>query len=231
MKIIEQYKRDFIEFMVRAGVLMFGSFRLKSGRMAPFFINTGKFSTGNQLAQLGYFYATAIADIFAGRNFNVLYGPAYKGIPLSVAAGMRLAMDFSLNYQVCYNRKEAKDHGEGGSLIGYKPMRGDRILLIDDVITAGTSTKESISLLNKECPGALIEGGIISVDRMEKGSGDGRSAIQAIRQDFGIEIRPIVTLDEIVADLHNREIDGQVVLNDKMFKEIAEYRKQFGAQY
>ncbi|MDD5527945.1 MAG: orotate phosphoribosyltransferase [Patescibacteria group bacterium] len=226
---MEFYKESFIKFMIEAKALDFGEFTLKSGRKAPFFINTGKFQTGAQLSQLGYFYADAIANNL--RSANVIFGAAYKGIPLAAAASMQLADKYSKNCYYCFNRKEAKDHGEGGLLVGYKPQTGDRIVMVDDVITAGTATKESINLLHAESPLSLIEGGVISVDRMERGANSKKSAIQEIKDEFGVNFYAIVNLDEIVSFLRNREIDGKIILNDQIFSAINTYREQYGAEY
>ncbi|HTX86864.1 MAG TPA: orotate phosphoribosyltransferase [Candidatus Nanoarchaeia archaeon] len=224
---MEQYKQDFIEFMVRSDVLTFGNFTTKSGRDTPYFINTGNFNTGEQLLKLGYFYARAIYENFLATSFSVIFGAAYKGIPLAAITSAQLFNSFEFDYHWCFNRKEAKDHGEGGSLVGYKPVAGDRILLIDDVITAGTATRESIELLRREQPQAKVIGGMISVDRMEKGL-KGQSAIQEIETEFDLDFSAIVTVDEIVAHLHNREIDGAVVLDGDRLAAIKEYRAKYG---
>ena len=228
---MEKYKQEFIEFLVQSGALKFGSLTLKSGRQSPYFINTGMFQTGRQLARLGEFYAEAILNYFSPHSFNVIFGAAYKGIPLAAATSIQLADLHDMDCYWCYNRKEKKDHGEGGFLVGYKPVSLDGIILVDDVITAGTATKESIALLRSECLGAMIRGQVISVDRMERGQNSEQSAIQEIRDEFGFEVIAIVNLDEIVVYLHNKEISGEIILNDQIFESIKVYRAQYGAKY
>lgn len=193
-------KADFIEFLIDSGVLTFGDFITKSGRKSPYFVNMGNFTKGSQLAQLGKFYATCIADnIVKGiipEDIGVLFGPAYKGIPLSVATAISLANDYGRNLNYCFNRKEQKDHGEGGSIVGYKLQDDDRILIIEDVITAGTAVRESLPILKKAAD-VHICGLIIAVDRMERGQED-RSAVQEIYEDYGIPVLPIVTIRDIL---------------------------------
>ena len=221
------YKESFIEFMVRSGVLTFGDFITKSGRKTPFFINTGNYKTGSQIEKLGEFYAEAIVSRLKD-DFDVLYGPAYKGIPLCVAAASALYRKFGIDKAFCFNRKEAKDHGEGGSLVGYKPKDGDRIVIIEDVITAGTSVKESVPLL-KAAAKVEIKALAVSVNRMERGGGE-KTALQEVHDDFGIDAFAIVTLEEIVAHLLNRPVDGKIVLDDAMKARIDAYREQYGAR-
>jgi len=223
---VEEYKREFIEFMVRSRVLLFGDFVTKSGRSTPFFINTGKYETGRQMERLGRYYAQAAFAAF-GTSFNMLFGPAYKGIPLAVTTAVALARDFNSDRAVCFNRKEAKDHGEGGNLIGHKPVDGDRVLIIEDVTTAGTSIRESVALLSSVAK-VTYAGVIVSVDRMERGTGE-KSALSEIRDQLGIAIRPIVTLDEIVGHLTERTVDGVVVVDREMRKRIDRYREKYGA--
>jgi orotate phosphoribosyltransferase len=220
------YKQEFIEFMVKAGVLTFGDFITKSGRKTPYFINTGNYRTGAQAAKLGEFYADCIAENIVGR-IDALFGPAYKGIPLSVACAIALFNKYGRDVGYCFNRKEAKDHGEGGSMVGYKLKDGDRILIIEDVITAGTAVRECIPVL-KSAVDIEIAGLVISVDRMERGSG-GLSAIEEIKREFGIKTYPIVTVREIIGYLHNRQIDGRVYVDDAVRSRIEEYLKTYGA--
>ena len=223
---MEEYKQQFIEFMVRSNVLTFGDFVTKSGRKTPFFINTGNYSTGEQLTRLGQYYAAAVRQNL-GEAVDVLFGPAYKGIPLAVATAAALFTLHGQNVSFCFNRKEAKDHGEGGTLIGRKLRDGDRVVIVEDVTTAGTSVRESIPLLMGAAK-VTLAGLVVSVDRMERGTGP-RSALQEIREDLGINAFAIVTLEEIIRHLHNRPIDGKVVLDDRMLKAIAEYRALYGA--
>lgn len=223
---MEAYKQEFIELMVRSGVLLFGEFTTKSGRQTPYFINTGKYETGGQMARLGRFYAEALLGAVDGR-VDFLFGPAYKGIPLVVATAVALSEQFDHDLAICFNRKEKKDHGEGGALVGHMPRDGERVVIIEDVTTAGTSIREALSLLR---PVAELEyaGIIVSVDRMERGTG-AKSALQQIRDDLGIPVYPIVTLDEVIEHLHNREVDGRVVLDDAMLGRIEAYRREYGA--
>jgi orotate phosphoribosyltransferase len=229
---MEQYKQDFIDFMVRSGVLTFGDFTTKSGRKTPFFINTGNYKTGKQIARLGLFYATALNKKL-GSEFDNLYGPAYKGIPLCVTTASALAEAFDQDITFTFNRKEAKDHGEGGSLIGYKYKGGERVVIIEDVITAGTSVRESAEILKESVPsGNQVnwKAVIVSVDRQECGADSGKSALTEISEEYGVEVFAIVTLDEIVQHLTGREIDGQAVLNDDLLERIAAYRAQYGVK-
>jgi orotate phosphoribosyltransferase len=224
---MEKYKQEFIEFMVRSNVLTFGDFVTKSGRSTPFFINTGNYDCGSQLQKLGEFYAASIKE-HLGDSFDVLYGPAYKGIPLAVAASMALASNHGKNVSFCFNRKEAKDHGEGGNLIGHKLKNNERVVIIEDVITAGTSVRESIPVL-KAAAQVQISGLVVSVDRMEKGKTK-KSALSELREEFGLNAFAIVTLDEVTGFLHNREIDGKVVLDDLILDRINKYREVYGAE-
>lgn len=221
---MEAYKKDFIEFMVRSNVLTFGSFTTKSGRQTPYFVNTGNYRTGSQIGALGEFYARAIQAAL-GDNFTVLFGPAYKGISLAVATAIAFDKLFRRDIAVSYNRKEAKDHGEGGNIIGHKPETGDRLVLIDDVITAGTSVRESMELLAPT--GATCAALAVSVDRMEKGPA-GTSALADVQSNFGMKAIAIVTIAEIVGYLHNKTIDGKVVLDDSAITAIDRYREQYG---
>jgi orotate phosphoribosyltransferase len=223
---MESYKEEFITFMVRSQVLTFGNFTTKSGRKTPYFINTGNYRTGRQIGLLGEFYAKALHATL-GDDFDVLFGPAYKGIPLAVATAVALDRLFHHDVLVSYNRKEAKDHGEGGSIIGHKPAAGDRLVIIDDVITAGTSVRESMTLLSAPSAGITYTALAVSVDRMEKGP-SGVSALAEVSRTFGMKTMSIVTIGDIVACLRNREVDGTIVLDDATFERIQEYRRQYG---
>jgi orotate phosphoribosyltransferase len=224
---MEQYKKDFIEFMVRSKALTFGDFVTKSGRRTPFFINTGSYSTGQQLGLLGRYYAEALCQNM-GDKFNVLFGPAYKGIPLAAAAAIALSADFSRNVSFCFNRKEAKDHGEGGETVGHKLRAGDRVVIIEDVVTAGTSVRESVPLI-KNHTGAEVVGLVVSVDRMERGKGSA-NALDELSEEFELEAFSIVNLNEVMGYLHNRKIDGTVVLDDEIAARISEYRREYGCR-
>ena len=221
---MEDYKKNFIEFMVECGVLTFGDFTTKSGRKTPFFINTGNYDNGWQMARLGEYYAEAIKASCV--DFDVLYGPAYKGIPLCVTSSIALSNKFSQTVNFTFNRKEAKDHGEGGVLVGHKLQDGEKVIIVEDVITAGTALRENLPVI-QNAANVEITGVIISVDRMEKGTGD-LSAVQQIKEDYGIPVFPIVTIEEVVCYLHNREIDGKVILDDVMKSRIDQYREQYG---
>jgi orotate phosphoribosyltransferase len=222
---MESYQAEFIEFMVRAGVLAFGEFMTKSGRKTPYFFNTGKYDTGAKMEKLGGFYARAIQAHF-GMDYDVLFGPAYKGIPLVVAAAVALARDHGRDVPFAFNRKESKDHGEGGALVGRKPRDGERIVIVEDVTTAGTSVRESIALL-RAAADVKVTGLIVSIDRQERGQSD-KSALAELRETFGIRTAAIVTLDDVVAHLRNRAIDGRVVLDDGVMERIEAYRRLYG---
>ncbi len=220
------YKEEFIEFMVESGVLTFGDFTTKSGRKTPFFINTGNYDTGRQMSRLGYYYAQAM-NAALGTNFDCLFGPAYKGIPLAVATVMNLADRFDHNVTFCFNRKEAKDHGEGGLIVGHKLKAGERVVIIEDVTTAGTSIRESVPLL-KTVADVTIAALVVSVDRQERGT-TAKSALAQIQEDFGIRPIPIVTLDEIVSYLYKKELNGKIIINEDIKSRIDAYRKEYGA--
>ncbi|HML38824.1 MAG TPA: orotate phosphoribosyltransferase [Bacillota bacterium] len=218
------YKKDFIEFMVRAGVLTFGDFTTKSGRKSPYFINTGNYKTGAQLAGLGNYYADCIMDHMEKedlkRDITALFGPAYKGIPISVAASIALAGKYGYDVRYCSNRKEAKDHGEGGSLLGYQLQPGDSVLVVEDVITAGTAMREIMPIL-KELE-VTVEGLVVSVDRMERGTGS-KTAIQELKEEYGISTYPIITVRDIIGNLYGKEIGGRVLIDDEMKQRMEEY--------
>ncbi|MCL2368470.1 MAG: orotate phosphoribosyltransferase [Oscillospiraceae bacterium] len=214
------YKSNFINFMVGAGALTFGDFVTKSGRKTPYFVNTGKYSQGAQIAALGEFYADCIVEHVAEPEGLVLFGPAYKGISLAVATAIALSRR-GIEVGYCFNRKEVKDHGEGGSLVGHPLKQGDRVLIIEDVITAGTAVREVLPILQHA--GAVIAGLVISVDRMERGTG-ARTAIQEIWEEHGIATFPIVTVQDILGALHNRPMaDGTVLIDDEMAGRMRAY--------
>jgi len=222
-----EYKREFIEFMVRCGVLTFGQFTTKSGRQTPYFINTGMYKTGVQMRCLANFYAESISQTL-GQQFDVLFGPAYKGIPLAVATSMALSKRTGRDVAFCFNRKETKDHGEGGALVGYKLSDGDRVLIIEDVTTAGTSIRETVPLLQSAAQ-VQLAGLVVSVDRLERGTGE-VNALAEIGRQYNMPAFAIVTIDEIVAHLKGRELDGKVVLDDKVYGDITAYRKAYGGR-
>jgi orotate phosphoribosyltransferase len=221
---MEPYKREFIEFMVRSGVLTFGDFVAKSGRKTPYFVNTGRYGTGGQLRKLGHAYADAIEQN-VGRDVDVLFGPAYKGIPLVAAVSMELAAR-GHDVGFSFNRKEAKDHGEGGRLIGWNFEDGDRVLIVEDVTTAGTSIRETVPLLSSAA-NVKLAGLVVAVDRMERGTGD-RSALSEIADKFEMKTFSIVTIEEIVMHLREHDVDGRRVITDEIHERIARYRREYG---
>lgn len=218
------YKKEFIDFMVRSGVLTFGDFITKSGRKTPYFVNTGNYKTGEQAAKLGEFYAQCINENVKNK-IDALFGPAYKGIPLSVATAIALSNKFRQNVNYCFNRKEEKDHGEGGSMVGYKLKDGDNVLIIEDVITAGTAIRECLPILKKAADINIV-GLVISVDRMERGKTN-KTAIQEIEEEFGIKTYPIVTVRDIIDTLHNTPVDGQIVIDDVMKEKMEAYLNEY----
>jgi orotate phosphoribosyltransferase len=222
---MEQYKKEFIEFMVDCGVLKFGDFTTKSGRKTPFFVNTGFYRTGTQLRRLGGYYAKAINDKY-GMEFDVLFGPAYKGIPLSVAASMAISEHYEKDIKYCSNRKEVKDHGDTGILLGSPLTDGDRVIIIEDVTTAGTSIGETMPILKTQ-GNVKVLGLVVSVDRMERGQGS-KSALSEIEENYGIKTTAIVTMKEVVEHLYNRPYKGKVVIDDKLKAAIDAYYEQYG---
>lgn len=198
---MEQYKRDFIDFMAESSVLTFGDFVTKSGRRTPYFVNTGNYKTGAQISKLGRYYAECIKNEL-GEDFDLLFGPAYKGIPLACAAASSLYTEYGIDRGHCFNRKETKDHGEGGLLVGAKPKDGDKVIIIEDVMTAGTSIRETLPIL-KAAAGVIVEHAFISVDRMERGLG-GKTAVHEIWDEFGIAVHPIVTVRDIIEHMRDK---------------------------
>jgi len=220
------YKQEFITFMVRAGVLTFGDFTTKSGRKTPYFINTGNYRTGSQISALGDYYAACIEQ--SGESFDLLFGPAYKGIPLAVAAASSLFRQSGRDMPFCFNRKEAKDHGEGGSLIGHKPKAGERVAIIEDVVTAGTAVRETVELF-KQIADVRLTALFVSVDRMERGTGD-KTTIQELEDTLCLRVYPIVTVREIIDFLHGREIDGKLLITDEIRASMEAYLACYGAR-
>ena len=217
-------KTGFIEFRVRRGVVRFGDFTTKSGRKSPYFVNTGNYRTGAQMSKLGKYYAECLKNN-VGEDFDVLFGPAYKGIPLATVTACALYTEYGIDKPYCFNRKEVKDHGEGGNMVGAKLSDGDRVVIIEDVITAGTAVRETLPQL-KAAADVKVEHMIISVDRMERGQ-SGTTAIKEIGAEFGIKVHPIVTVRDIIGHLHNREIDGRVVLDDEIRARMEEYLDKY----
>ena len=209
---MEQYKQEFIDFMVESDVLKFGDFTLKSGRKSPFFMNAGAYVTGSQLKRLGEYYAKAIHANY-GDDFDVLFGPAYKGIPLSVATTMSIAEMYDEDIKYCSNRKEIKDHGDKGILLGSPISDGDKVVIIEDVTTAGTSIQETMPIIKAQGD-VDVMGLVVSVDRMERGQGK-KSALTEIQEEYGIQTTAIVTMAEVVEHLYNKEYKGKVIIDDR----------------
>lgn len=192
---LTQTKKEFIEFMMSADVLRFGNFVTKSGRNTPYFVNTGNYKTGEQIAKLGSFYAELVNETL-GENFTAMFGPAYKGIPLACSCAAALYRDYSISKPYFFNRKEEKDHGEGGSLVGYKPQSGDSLIIIEDVITAGTAVREVMPIL-KGCGDVKVEHMFISVNRCEVGQIPGKTAIMEVQEEYGLNVHALVTVADI----------------------------------
>ena len=224
---MEQYKQEFIEFMVESDVLKFGDFTLKSGRKSPFFMNAGAYVTGTQLMRLGEYYAKAIHDKY-GDDFDVLFGPAYKGIPISVVTAVAYAKLYGKEIRYCSNRKEIKDHGDTGILLGSDIKDGDRVVIIEDVTTSGKSIEETFPIL-KEQANVEIKGLMVSLNRMERGKGD-KSALEEIQEKYGFPANAIVTMEEVVEKLYNQECGGKVIIDDAIKAAIDAYYEQYGAK-
>ena len=214
---MEAYKKEFIEFMVESHVLKFGEFTLKSGRKSPFFMNAGAYVTGGQLKRLGEYYARAIHDNF-GLDFDMVFGPAYKGIPLATSAAGALARDYGVDKPYFFNRKEVKDHGEGGSLVGYQPKDGDRIIIIEDVITAGTAVRETVPILQSAAK-VTIPDMFISVNRCEVGQNAGKTAVMEVKEEFGINVHAIITVADIYEYLKEKPEYASVLVNMEKYME------------
>lgn len=217
-------KYAFIEFMVKSGVLTFGDFVTKSGRKTPYFINTGNYITGSQLSMLGGFYARCLEE--NGAEFDVLYGPAYKGIPLAAVTASALYEIYGRDIKYCFNRKEQKDHGEGGSLVGCRPAKGERVCIIEDVVTAGTSVSESVPVI-KGC-GAEAGNLIVSVDRCEKGL-NGESALKEVKKLYGMQVYAICNVLDIIQYLYMKPVDGVVYIDEGRKTAMEHYLKEYGA--
>ena len=220
------YKNDFIKFMTECGVLTFGDFTLKSGRKAPYFVNTGNYKTGKQLAKLGEFYAECIKE--NGISADPLFGPAYKGIPLAVSCSVALFNKYGMDVNYCFDRKEAKDHGEGGVIVGKQLTDGEKVVIIEDVITAGTAIRQVIPVLKSNAD-VNITGMVISVDRMERGSST-KSALKEIEETYGLKTTAIVTMSEVVEHLYNKPYNGKVIIDDTIKEAIDKYYEQYGAE-
>ncbi|MDY5699548.1 MAG: orotate phosphoribosyltransferase [Lachnospiraceae bacterium] len=224
---MEQYKQDFIEFMVESQVLKFGEFTLKSGRKSPFFMNAGAYVTGTQLHRLGQYYARAIHEHY-GDDFDVLFGPAYKGIPLSVATTMAYSELYGKEIRYCSNRKEVKDHGDTGILLGSRLKDGDRVVIIEDVTTSGKSIEETFPIIKAQAD-VTIKGLMVSLNRCEKGKGD-KSALEEIRELYGFDTNAIVSMKEVVEYLYLKPCQGKVMIDEKMKQAIDDYYAVYGAK-
>ena len=225
---MEQYKQEFIEFMVESNVLKFGDFTLKSGRKSPFFMNAGAYVTGTQLRKLGEYYAKAIHDNY-GLDFDVLFGPAYKGIPLSVATTMAFSELYGKDIRYCSNRKEVKDHGDTGILLGSKLQDGDRVVIIEDVTTSGKSIEETFPIIKAQAD-VEIKGLMVSLNRMEVGKGGEKCALDEIKDLYGFETAAIVDMAEVTEYLYNKPCNGKVVIDDEIKAAIDAYYEKYGAK-
>lgn len=224
---MEAYKQEFIEFMVESNVLKFGDFTLKSGRKSPFFMNAGAYVTGSQLRKLGEYYAKAIHDHY-GLDFDVLFGPAYKGIPLGVATTMAISELYGVDIRYSSNRKEVKDHGDTGILLGSPIKDGDRVVIIEDVTTSGKSIEETFPILKAQ-GNIEIKGLIVSLNRMERGKGE-KSALVEVSELYGFPTNAIVSMADVVEHLYNKECNGRVVIDDTLKQAIDAYYEQYGAK-
>ena len=223
------YKEEFIEFMIESDVLKFGDFTLKSGRKSPFFMNAGAYVTGSQLTRLGEYYAKAIHETY-GDDFDVLFGPAYKGIPLAVVTAMAYSKLYGKEIRYCSDRKEAKDHGaDKGGLLGTKLCDGDKVVMIEDVTTSGKSMEETVPKV-KGAANVTIVGLMVSLNRMEVGLGGKVSALEEIKEKYGFDANAIVTMEEVVDYLYNKECQGRIVIDDELKKSIDEYYDKYGVK-
>ena len=225
---MEQYKEEFIEFMVESNVLKFGDFTLKSGRKSPFFMNAGAYVTGSQLRRLGQYYAKAIHDHY-GDDFDVLFGPAYKGIPLSVATTIAFSELYGKEIRYCSNRKEIKDHGDTGILLGSMIKDGDLIVIIEAVTTSGNSIVDTFTIIQAQGKVEIL-GLMVSLNRMERGKGDKMTALDEIRETYGFKTGAIVTMEDVVEKLYNKECQGKIIIDDAMKASIDAYYEQYGVQ-
>ena len=225
---MEQYKQEFIEFMVSSDVLKFGDFTLKSGRKSPFFMNAGAYTTGEQLHRLGLYYARAINDAF-GLDFDVVFGPAYKGIPLSVITAMGISELYGKQVRYCSNRKEVKDHGDAGILLGANLSDGDRVVMVEDVTTSGKSIEETYPIITGLADVEVV-GLMVSLNRQEVGKGGQMSALDEVRERYGFPTSAIVSMSEVVEHLHNRPCQGRVVIDDEARSAIDAYYETYGVK-
>lgn len=225
---MEQYKQEFIEFMVESDVLKFGDFTLKSGRKSPFFMNAGAYVTGDQLHRLGLYYARAIHDAF-GLDFDVVFGPAYKGIPLSVITAMGISELYGKQVRYCSNRKEVKDHGDTGILLGSKLSDGDRVVMVEDVTTSGKSIEETYPIITGQADIEVV-GLMVSLNRQEVGKGGQMCALDEVSERYGFPTASIVSMSEVTEHLYNRECQGRIVIDDACKAAIDAYYETYGAK-
>lgn len=224
---MSSYKQEFIQFMIESDVLKFGDFTLKSGRKSPFFMNAGAYVTGSQLMKLGEYYAQAIHEAY-GDDFDVLFGPAYKGIPLSVATTIAFSKLYGKEIRYCSNRKEEKDHGDAGILLGSKVKDGDRVVIIEDVTTSGKSMEETVPIVKAQGDVKIL-GLMVSLNRMERGKGE-KSALEEIKDLYGFETNAIVSMADVVETLYNKEVNGKVLIDDELKARIDAYYEEYGAK-
>ena len=225
---MDAYKKEFIDFMVESKVLKFGDFTLKSGRKSPFFMNAGAYVTGYQLKKLGEYYAKAIHDVY-GDDFDVLFGPAYKGIPLSVTTAIAYSELYGKEVRYCSNRKEIKDHGDTGILLGSKLKDGDRVVIIEDVTTSGKSIEETFPIIKAQADVTIV-GLIVSLNRMERGLNTEKCALDEIKETYGINTAAIVSMADVTEALYNKEVNGEVIIDDTIKEAIDKYYEEYGAK-
>ena len=225
---MDAYKKEFIDFMVESKVLKFGDFTLKSGRKSPFFMNAGAYVTGYQLKKLGEYYAKAIHDVY-GDDFDVLFGPAYKGIPLSVTTAIAYSELYGKEVRYCSNRKEIKDHGDTGILLGSKLKDGDRVVIIEDVTTSGKSIEETFPIIKAQANVEIV-GLIVSLNRMERGLNTEKCALDEIKETYGINTAAIVSMADVTEALYNKEVNGEVIIDDTIKAAIDKYYEEYGAK-
>lgn len=225
---MDSYKKEFIEFMVKSKVLKFGDFTLKSGRKSPFFMNAGAYVTGAQLKKLGEYYAKAIHNTY-GDDFDVLFGPAYKGIPLSVATTIAYSELYGKEIRYCSNRKEVKDHGDVGILLGSKLQDGDRVVIIEDVTTSGKSIEETFPIVTSQAKVEIV-GLMVSLNRMEKGLNSDKTALDEIKETYGFNTAAIVSMADVTEALYNKEVNGEIIIDDTIKTAIDAYYEQYGAK-
>ena len=226
---MEQYKKEFIEFMVDCDVLRFGEFTLKSGRRSPFFMNAGLYVTGSQLMRLGEFYATAVHENF-GDDFDVFFGPAYKGIPISVATAIAYSRLYGKEIRYCSNRKEVKDHGDAGIMLGSPLKDGDRVVILEDVTTSGKSIQETYPIITAQAD-IIIKGMMVSLNRLEHGLDcETETALTLVGNEYGFPTASIVDMDEVKEYLYKKEVDGKIVIDDAVKKALDEYYEKYGVK-